>query len=201
MINSFIVIFLSFLIFINYANLVCVEATHVYGRRSHSNGMHGNGARRAVAVLRGDAGVSGIIYFQQGSGGSITTISGSVSGLTPGLHGFHVHQYGDQTNGCTSAGDHYNPFGKTHGGPNDRIKHIGDLGNIVAGANGVAEVYINSYDIKLRGPLSVIGHSLVVHANTDDLGQGTGNMREESLKTGNAGSRLACGVIGIAAVS
>ncbi|VDN00440.1 unnamed protein product [Onchocerca ochengi] len=65
MINSFIVIFLSFLIFINYANLVYVEATHVYGRRSHSNGTYGNGARRAVAVLRGDAGVSGIIYFQQ----------------------------------------------------------------------------------------------------------------------------------------
>ncbi|VDM91964.1 unnamed protein product, partial [Onchocerca ochengi] len=135
------------------------------------------------------------------SGGSITTISGSVSGLTPGLHGFHVHQYGDQTNGCTSAGGHYNPYGKTHGDPNDRIKHIGDLGNIVAGANGVAEVYINSYHIKLRGPLSVIGRSLVVHENPDDLGQGTGSMREESLKTGNAGSRLACAVIGIAAVS
>ncbi|OZC07659.1 copper/zinc superoxide dismutase [Onchocerca flexuosa] len=183
-------------------------------------GMHDDGMRRAVAVLRGDT-VSGIIYFQQDSRASPTTISGRIIGLTPGLHGFHIHQYGDQTRNCTSAAGHYNPFGKTHGAPsvgfikfqkrkentmkiafdNNTEKHVGDLGNIEAGANGVADINIASNQIQLSGPLSIIGRSLVVHAKPDDLGQGMGSMRDESLKTGNAGARVACAIVGIAPVS
>ncbi|KIH53886.1 copper/zinc superoxide dismutase, partial [Ancylostoma duodenale] len=125
-------------------------------------------------------------------------IQGEIKGLTPGLHGFHVHQYGDLTNGCTSTGSHFNPFNKTHGGPRDENRHNGDLGSIEAGPDGVARFNITDPMVKLHGKNSVIGRAVVVHANVDDLGKGKGSRRKESLKTGNAGARLACGVIGIA---
>uniref|UniRef100_A0A0R3RLM9 Superoxide dismutase [Cu-Zn] n=1 Tax=Elaeophora elaphi TaxID=1147741 RepID=A0A0R3RLM9_9BILA len=128
-----------------------------------------------------------------------TIVSGEISGLTPGLHGFHIHQYGDQTNGCISAGPHFNPYNKTHGGPTDRMKHIGDLGNIQAGNDGIAHINFTADHIKLSGPVSIIGRSVVVHTKHDDFGKGVGELMEESLKTGNAGERIACGIVGIAA--
>ncbi|CAG9535421.1 unnamed protein product [Cercopithifilaria johnstoni] len=155
---------------------------------------------KAIAVLRSNT-ANGIIYFQQNDENSPTTIYGEISGLTPGLHGFHIHQYGDATNDCISAGSHFNPFGNTHGGPTDQMRHIGDLGNINAGNDGIAHVNIISNDIKLSGPISIIGRSLVVHAKADDFGKGVGDEREESLKTGNAGGRVVCGIVGVTALT
>ena len=100
---------------------------------------------------------------------------------------------GNLTQGCVTAGPHYNPFGTTHGGPDSEIRHVGDMGNITAGDDGVAVYDYHDRLIQLYGPYSVIGRSCVTHAKEDDLGLG-GN--EESLKTGNAGARVACGVIG-----
>ena len=100
---------------------------------------------------------------------------------------------GNLTQGCVTAGPHYNPVGTTHGGPDTEIRHVGDMGNITAGDDGVAVVDYHDRLIQLYGPYSVIGRSCVTHGKEDDLGQG-GN--EESLKTGNAGARVACGVIG-----
>lgn len=84
-----------------------------------------------------------------------------IEGLTPGLHGFHIHEFADFSNGCLSAGPHFNPFGKEHGGPDDEERHVGDLGNIVAGPDGVASGVIVDRLIKLEGPASVLGRSFV----------------------------------------
>ncbi|PAV57129.1 hypothetical protein WR25_26152 isoform A [Diploscapter pachys] len=156
-------------------------------------------SNRAVAVLRGDQGVTGAIWFTQKTESEPLTIKGEITGLAPGKHGFHIHQYGDSTNGCTSAGPHFNPFGKTHGGPCCEVRHVGDLGNVIAEADGVAHIDMTDKLATLYGQNSIVGRSLVVHAGEDDLGKGEGDKKEESLKTGNAGARLACGVIALAA--
>jgi Cu-Zn family superoxide dismutase len=133
--------------------------------------------------------VEGTILLMQAPG-TTTLIKGTVTGLEPGPHGFHVHEFGDMTKGCESMGGHYNPDGVDHGDDNEG--HVGDLGNITADERGVAKVNIVSNRIDLMGDRSIIGRGVVVHADEDDLGKGGD---EESLKTGNAGDRLACGVI------
>ena len=65
-------------------------------------------------------------------------IQAEIKGLTPGLHGFHIHEFGNLTNGCVTAGPHFNPFRLTHAGPHDEVRHVGDLGNIEANADGLA---------------------------------------------------------------
>jgi Cu-Zn family superoxide dismutase len=151
---------------------------------------------KAVAVLRGDAGVSGTVHFEQESEGAPTTVTYNITGNSPSaLKGFHIHEFGDNTNGCTSAGPHFNPFGKTHGAPTDETRHVGDLGNVSTDASGVAKGEIKDSLVKLIGPTSILGRTVVIHDGQDDLGKGG---HADSLKTGNAGGRPACGVIGIA---
>jgi Cu-Zn family superoxide dismutase len=112
-----------------------------------------------------------------------------VSGLTPGLHGFHVHEKGN----CTapdgsSAGPHFNPHNSVHGGPDAPQRHGGDLGNLKADASGTAVYRAEIRGISLgAGDDSVIGRAVIVHANPDDF---------QTQPAGNAGARLACGLIG-----
>ncbi|ORX87624.1 Cu,Zn superoxide dismutase-like protein, partial [Basidiobolus meristosporus CBS 931.73] len=74
---------------------------------------------KAVAVLRGDSSVQGTVHFTQDGENSPVKVEAKITGLAPGKHGFHIHEFGDNTNGCTSAGAHFNPQGNTHGAPED----------------------------------------------------------------------------------
>lgn len=134
--------------------------------------------------------VKGNILCMQAASGGVTLIKGTITGLEPGDHGFHIHEYGDLSQGCESAGGHYNPDDVDHGDLENG--HVGDLGNITADENGVAKFSIKAERVDLIGDRSVVGRAFVVHKDVDDLGKGGD---EESLKTGNAGDRLACGVI------
>jgi Cu-Zn family superoxide dismutase len=148
------------------------------------------GVRKAVCVLHPTKGseVHGTIWFIQQ--GDEIEISGEIMGLKPGMHAFHVHEFGDCTSGDGMAtGPHFNPDAKPHGGPHTGARHVGDLGNIKADEKGTAKVQIRDREVKLSGPHSVLGRALIVHADPDDL---------KSQPAGNAGARIACGVIGIA---
>ena len=152
----------------------------------------GDGVEKAVAVLlpTGESGVTGVVYFARE--GKQVHVTGKVSGLKPGQHGFHVHEFGDVT-GMTdgmSAGGHFNPDKKPHGKPEDKERHAGDLGNITAGDDGVATIDIKDSMLELGGAHSILGRGLVVHANPDKFTQ----------PVGDAGGRVAVGVIGVASI-
>lgn len=127
-----------------------------------------------------------------------------IKGLSPGKHGFHIHEKADFSDGCNSAGPHFNPYKKTHGAPGDEERHAGDLGNIEPNASGVAKGTIIDSLVKIIGPpdFSVVGRSVMVHADEDDLGLGNNDAPgpppvngKASKATGNAGARIACGKI------
>ena len=153
--------------------------------------------RNAICILfpHGDSKVSGIVSFSQENITTPTKIIANVRGLKPNnLHGFHIHEFGDLTDGCTTAGGHYNPFGKKHGSQHDQERHVGDLGNLKSDEKGNAYMAATDNLIKLFGDASVIGRSCVVHADEDDLGKGNFS---DSQTTGHAGARVACGVIAL----
>lgn len=151
---------------------------------------------KANAVLfqikKDKAKIIGNVLFEETTDGLLIKIK--IKGITPGLHGFHIHKSGDLRKGCKSCCDHFNPKDKTHGGPNDKERHYGDLGNVNANSKGIVNTTIKDHLLKLRGKHSIIGRSVVIHADPDDLGKGNNS---ESLKTGNSGARIGCGVIGL----
>lgn len=144
-----------------------------------------------IAVLQPTKGnsASGIVNFRTLPDGKVQ-VSGRIAGLTPGSeHGFHIHQYGDERSADgSSLGDHYDPLHFDHAMPTTANRHAGDLGNIKADEQGVAEFEIIVDNISLSGQKSpIIGRGIVVHAKPDDGGQ----------PSGNAGDRIAVGVIGV----
>jgi Cu-Zn family superoxide dismutase len=149
-----------------------------------------SGPVKAIAVVypAKDKTVKGIITFTQMENG--VKVVAHLEGLTPGKHGFHVHEFGDcSAPDATSAGGHFNPTQVAHGAPTDAARHTGDLGNIVADDKGVADLEWLDPMMQLSGPQSIIGRAVIVHAKEDDL---------KTQPTGNAGAREACGVIGAA---
>jgi Cu-Zn family superoxide dismutase len=143
---------------------------------------------KAVAVMNplGSSGVSGTVTFSKAEGG--VRVQAQLKGLKPGDHGFHVHEFGDcSAPDGTSAGGHFNPAGSPHAGPHDAQRHAGDMGNVTAGADGSGSVDYVDRQASFEGPNSVLGRGVIVHEKADDL---------KTQPTGNAGGRLACGVIG-----
>ncbi|EDM12425.1 copper chaperone for superoxide dismutase, isoform CRA_a [Rattus norvegicus] len=106
----------------------------------------------AVAIMEGSGTIQGVVRFLQLSS-ELCLIEGTIDGLEPGLHGLHVHQYGDLTKDCSSCGDHFNPDGASHGGPQDTDRHRGDLGNVHAEASGRATFRIE--DKQLKNPKQI----------------------------------------------
>jgi Cu-Zn family superoxide dismutase len=149
-------------------------------------------ALHAVAVIHGGkskARVHGVLHFVQLGLGHTVKISGELTGLKPGKHAFHIHEFGD----CSDAkfmntGGHYNPTHMKHGAPDAKERHVGDLGNIEADADGKAKVDISDTVISLTGHHSIVGRAVIVHEDPDDFGQ----------PVGHAGGRVGCGVIGLA---
>jgi Cu-Zn family superoxide dismutase len=141
----------------------------------------------AVAMVEGlgEHKVKGKVTFTQKEDG--VEIVAELTGLQPGEHGFHIHEFGD----CSMAdgkcaGAHFNPDHKDHGSPESANRHVGDLGNIKAGSTGEATYKRTDTVISLNGPHSIIGRSVIVHAKADDL-----------KTVASAGDRIGCGVIGI----
>ena len=144
---------------------------------------------QAVVVLQHEA-ISGVITFTRKKGAKTCLIEGEFNGLTPGLHGIHIHEYGDLREGCASACAHYNPFHKDHGFPGDENRHVGDLGNLKVNQSGHATFRLRD---RVIHPKDIVGRSIVIHADPDDGGKGG---FPDSLTTGHAGARLVCAVIG-----
>ena len=145
---------------------------------------------KAIAVLSPTKGssVSGTVTFTKVDGG--VKIVADVAGLTPGQHGFHIHEFGDcSAPDATSAGGHFNPRHTQHGGPDATARHAGDFGNLEADDSGKAHYERVDTTISLDGAESIIGHGVIVHEKADDL---------KTQPTGNAGARVACGTIGMA---
>lgn len=145
---------------------------------------------QAICVLH-QTKYKGYILFTEKA--KYTEIHVKLEGLPPGKRGFHIHEKGNLMDGCQSLCAHYNPKNKNHGDLNEKDSHVGDLGNIIVDKKGKVDCVIQAKQVRLTGKYSVIGRSIVIHQKEDDLGNGND---EESLITGNAGKRIACGIIG-----
>jgi len=116
-------------------------------------------------------------------------VRAELTGLTPGDHGFHIHEFGVWSEDGMASGGHYNPTDMPHAGHDADQRHVGDLGNITANEDGVATLVLEDTGLKFDGPTSILGRGVVVHEKADDL---------KSQPSGDAGARLAIGVIGVA---
>lgn len=141
----------------------------------------GPSASAQVAARSGST-ASGSVSFSE-HGGSLR-VEAQFAGLTPGEHGFHIHEAGDcSAPDASSAKGHYNPAAKPHGHHDSDMRHGGDMPNLVANAQGEARL---SAELKGVTVKEILGRSVVVHADPDDY---------KSQPAGNSGKRIACGVI------
>jgi len=178
------------IIFAIITSALLIMLTYNATAQDHKMNMQAQSINKAICVLNPTKGndVSGTVTFIQTMQG--IKVIADLNGLSVGSHGFHIHEFGDcsATDG-TSAGGHFNPEGHDHAGLDAEMNHIGDLGNLVADENGHAHLEFTTSQIQFNGANSIIGRSIIVHAQADDL---------KSQPTGNAGARVACGTIGIA---
>ncbi|MDN5863843.1 MAG: superoxide dismutase family protein [Gammaproteobacteria bacterium] len=167
------------------------EQTSAPAPGSSMTAMQPKGAQ-GVAVIHPASGsdVHGTVWFVPVEGG--VRITGEIKGLSPGLHGFHIHRFGDcSARDASSAGGHYNPENEPHGAPTAEKHHAGDLGNIRANDVGVADVKMTVPFITVNEMYHhpVLGRAVIVHAKKDHF---------DVQPSGAAGPRIGCGVIGLA---
>ena len=172
-------------------NLALIIISTQFLFAQHDSTMHQRSfIKRALAVITPTKGnsVHGVVTFEEVDKG--VHIVAHLTGLTPGKHGFHIHEFGDiSSDDGSSAGGHFNPMDMPHSMPMSEKRHAGDMRNIEADASGNAHLdYIDSV-VKLNGHNSIIGHGVIVHEKEDDF---------TTQPTGNAGARVGNGVIGIA---
>lgn len=142
----------------------------------------------AVAQLQPTSGstAQGTVHLQQLSDGSVD-VKVDLTGVPAGVHGFHIHDKGSCADNGMAAGGHFNPMNSAHGSPHAMPHHAGDFGNVAAASNGEVHEHFTTQSVTLAaGPSSAIGHAIILHANADDL---------TTQPTGNAGGRIACGVV------
>lgn len=145
----------------------------------------------ASSVMKDSRGNTvGLATFTEDASG-LVRINVNASGLTPGLHGIHIHTKGNCTGpSFTSAGEHYNPLGKEHGLNNTKGSHAGDLPNLEVGEDGMVHMNVTIDLVTLSpGPTTLFtanGTSLIIHADPDD---------QMANPSGNSGARIICGVI------
>lgn len=137
----------------------------------------------------GMSGASGTATFTELANGNIR-VELNLKGLTPGPHGLHVHEFGDCGDAGMAAGGHFNPDMVDHGAPDGEVHHPGDFGNVQADGDGNVLMVFETDAITLdEGEHGVLGRALIVHEKADDL---------MTQPTGDAGGRIACGVISTA---
>lgn len=152
-----------------------------------AQGASAAGPKSAVAKLAPtkDSNTRGEVTFTQEADG--VRVVASFTGLAMGEHGFHVHEKGDcSAPDAASAGGHFNPATKPHAAREAPERHVGDLGNLKADPYGLARVDFVDKQLSLSGASSILQRAVIVHANADDF---------KTQPTGNAGGRLACGVV------
>lgn len=148
--------------------------------------------RVAIAILKSET-VTGYVLFTETDQG--LKVTGEATGLKEGEYGFHIHEAGDITS-CLATGGHFDNEENIHGGRDHEMRHVGDFGNLLFVGDDVGVAKIDFIDdiVSLRGKNNILGRAVVLHENRDDLGLGNHSL---SPITGNAGPRVACGVIGI----
>ena len=146
--------------------------------------QHEPSVRAKLAPTQGNT-ANGTVKFTQK--GNKVLVEAEIAGLTPGLHGFHIHEKGDcSAADGTSAGGHFNPTRQPHGDPNGHAHHIGDLPMLYADTDGRAKLHVELDWLALQGAESIVGKAVIIHAKLDDF---------TTQPTGNSGARVACGVI------
>ena len=176
---------------VGMASVVCLMVLGMQTRAALGQAHAASSVTKAEAQLipttKTDSKVKGTIYFEKTSKGM--HVHGEITGLTPGEHGFHVHEFGIWSPDGMSSGGHFNPTKAAHSSHDSPKRHVGDLGNVKADDRGKAMVDLDDDELSFEGAHCILGRGLVVHEKADDL---------KSPPAGNAGGRLAVAIIGVA---
>jgi superoxide dismutase, Cu-Zn family len=167
--------------------MILALQTQAAPEQAHGGNVVSKAEAQLIPTTKTESKVKGTIYFEKTSHGM--HVHGEITGLTPGEHGFHVHEFGVWSPDGMATGGHFNPAGAAHAGHDSPKRHVGDLGNVKADERGKAVIDVEDNELSFEGTNCILGRGLVVHEKADDL---------KSQPAGNAGGRLAVAIIGVA---